>query len=223
MPTKILIPSAVLLISVLVSGCDFMDTIKLGNLKLVLTGELEAANLPIHSGFPRKIQTDALPKTDRQDWGGCENSGQNSQLQEYRAAQAEVTGIRLLAATGNRVEKLPVELHTVDLFRLASDISELLTEARIPTGEYKEIQISISKAKLIDRAGKAWPLDIPLGDQDGIRIQLDRNLIIGEETQGLWISLSFCTGANFILENIGKPNQKLEFHPLINRIANISL
>ncbi len=225
---KWLIPALLFPLSMLVTGCDIVDQIAEGNLSLEIGGLVligpgaKRENAPILSGipkFPKKIEVEKKV----QSWGSCEKNAQPSGVEGFRKAQAEVSEIWVATYAGDRVEKLKVARKTINLFRLASEVSALLTEAQIPSGEYKEVQVMLSKAIVTDASGKVWPLDIPEGDKNGVRIQLERNLVIGENGEKPRVSLTFCTESNFVLEKIGNQNRKIGFHPIIDQVANLSL
>jgi hypothetical protein len=213
----------------LVTGCDLVNqiaegnlSVELGNLVLIGPGAKQEATAPIVSGVAGSTRKQEIVVPKDEHWGSCDGVTQ-AVLQGFQKAEAEVAELGLTGASGDRVEKLKIPRKTIDLVRLASEVSELLNSTKIPDGEYWEVQITLEKAVVTDGTGKTFPLSIPSGQKNVVRIQLERNLVITSEQERPRVSLTFCTEKNFVLDKEGTPNRKLEFHPLIDRVANLSI
>ncbi len=217
--------------SFFVTGCDLVEQIGEGNLLLdqiktalgIQPADRTVASetkSPIHSGLPPRLKP--MAAQNKTGWGSCDDSNAQEALKVFRRAYAELKEVWVATASGERIEKLKVNPVTIDLFRLASETSAILSEAAIPAGEYKEIQLMLRDATLVDTVGKSWPLEIPNGEKNGVRIQLERTLVIQEHADKPKISLTFCTDSNFAFEAADKPNRRLEFHPIIDRVANLT-
>ena len=235
---KSLLPITLLLLSTLITGCDLADQIAEGNLSLEIGGIVllgpgakpaaasPRVNAAIHSGAPGPAKIAAAPapaEVIKPRFGSCEKNDHLGIVSSFRKAQAVVKEIWVATASGDRVEKLKVDRKTINLLQLASEVSEMLSGTIIPAGEYKEVQIMLEKAIVTDSTGKVWPLQIPQGEKNGVRIQLERSLNIGGGGDKARVSLTFCTESNFLVEKEGTPQRKLEFHPIIDRVANLSI
>jgi hypothetical protein len=235
---RLLSAFALALVGTLVSGCDLLTqiqegtlTIQLGDYVLFGPGNDGAQPAAIHSGLPGTTApaaaatafTDPNEMRKKSTWGSCDEGVTKGILGTFKKAEAEIREIWLFTHFEQRSEKLLIEPKRIDLFRLASEVSEILQAAPIPPGEYREVKMLLSQARIVDNGGKVWPLQIPQADKNHVSLQLERNLIIESTGERPRINLTFCTETNFVVESEGKATKRVEFHPVIDKIFNLSI
>ncbi|MCH7813775.1 MAG: DUF4382 domain-containing protein [Planctomycetes bacterium] len=71
---------------------------------------------------------------------------------------------------------------TFDLLELRNGRTDLLAEATIPAGNYKELRLIVTEGQITLTDGSVFPLTVPSGEQTGIKLKLNFEVAAEEET-----------------------------------------
>lgn len=112
---------------------------------------------------------------------------------------------------------------TFNLLELGNGKTEILGEVEIPAGEYREIRMHVTSAKIkLKDVAEEMDIKIPSGSSSGLKIKLTPNLLIteGEEYQ---IILDFDVSRSFLSKGKGKDGKitGFMFKPVI-RATNVA-
>lgn len=182
----------------------------------------------VHSSMaaiPKKIivkspaRKKELPKT----FGSCHPLKDPGLLERFKTAKVIIEKIRLGRADSQSWKEIPVNPYPADLLRLSRSLSTLLSSQNLPAGDFNEIRIIVSRAFISDEQGNKHPLPIPGGQASGIQIKLNRDITVIPGKKQPAISLNFCTESNFLVEENSSPVPSYTFHPVINKVINISI
>lgn len=94
---------------------------------------------------------------------------------------------------------------TFDLLQLQNGIMAVLANAEIPAGRYDMIRIHVVEATVVIDEKTSFPLKVPSGNTDGIKIMLDSVLVV-TENETSEILIDFDLGRSFMA--IGNPKSK---------------
>lgn len=112
-----------------------------------------------------------------------------------------------------------------NLLELGNGESEILGDLDIPAGEYSEIRMHVTEAKIkLTEGGEEFDIKIPSGSSSGLKIKIKPSLVVteGEEYQ---ILLDFDVSRSFIATGNNGNKKKITgfmFKPVI-RAVNVAL
>lgn len=221
------------------TGCDLLDQVMEGNVSLQLGNIViwgPGAKKPagdhqkvLLSTMGKAIPSEASPSVPqaptngKSNWGTCDATATEVVSGAFQKVEAEVSELRIKSSGLNEMTSIKFPKRTVNMLRLASEISSLLTTANIPNGEYREVVVLLDKATLTDKSGNALPLALAEGGHNQIRIVLERTIVIEQPSDAQKISLSFCTEGNFLMSGSDGKKSQAAFYPIIDRVANLSI
>lgn len=217
-----------------VAGCSRLEeafsgefTLQVGSWTWKIPARGAASDRPnaIYSGAPAPTFPKRQPVVQRREpsdraWGSCDSEASHDPI---ASAKAELIGLKLVSPNGDRVETIPISRSSFDLLRFSSQLSEILSQHALPAGEYSEIRVLVRNAVLVDSKGHKLALNIPKGDTEGVAIRLNRLLTIDAASPMAKVTLTFCTGNNFLVEQARDKSTRNAFHPVIDRVINLSI
>jgi len=123
----------------------------------------------------------------------------------------------------NRLIELE-EIRTINLLELSNGVTEVLAEAEIPAGTYKEIRLHIVDAEIIlnDQDSTRFDLKVPGGDASGLKIKVEPALEIADGF-GAELLLDFDVSRSFVMRgNMKHGYDKITgfiFKPVVRAVA----
>lgn len=177
-------------------------------------------NFPSHKPLATRSEPKKTPKPG--EWGKCDDSKEPVAKTQVVRAEVVIEKIRLKNEASQKWTTVALRPRMIDLVRLAPTLSEILSKATLPEGEFNEIEVITQNGHVSDLTGKKFPLSVSGGLSAGIQIKLTRNLLVSSKHEARSISLSFCTENNFQVKT-ENPSREFIFHPVIDNVINISL
>lgn len=122
----------------------------------------------------------------------------------------------------NAVLILSEEVQTINLLELMNGVTDVLAEAEVPSGEYKEIRLHVVKAEIVLNDGTTYDLKIPSGKQSGLKIKIKPTLVVysGLENE---VVLDFDVSRSFIVKGNPKTKAGIKgfiFKPVVRAVNN---
>jgi hypothetical protein len=116
------------------------------------------------------------------------------------------------------------EVRTINLLELSNGVTEVLAEAEIPAGTYREIRLHIVDAEIIlnDQDSTRFDLKVPSGDASGLKIKIEPALEIADGF-GAEVLLDFDVSRSFVMRgNMKHGYDKIVgfiFKPVVRAVA----
>lgn len=97
---------------------------------------------------------------------------------------------------------LSTNQRTFDLLDLRNGVTEALAELDIPIGTYNLLRLYISDAGVVLKNGDPFPLDVPSGDESGLKLFIRPDLLVGTDER-VEILLDIDVSKSFVVQ--GQP------------------
>lgn len=210
---------ALLALMPFVTNCEFADhlAVKFGlsTVSPEKEAQLAAMQIPVNA-FERP--TAAAAAVEENEYGSCEPIAGSELVSSLKNASVYVEKITISRRDSDISHTVSVK-RNMDLLNLANEVSDLLTRAEVPVGEYNDLDVITKNAKVVTTKGK-HPLTI---QGNRIKIALSRDISIDSVDASKKILVSFCTERNFSVILPRGQLPKYVFHNNIEKTVNLSM
>lgn len=95
------------------------------------------------------------------------------------AVLVTITAVDIRRASGGGWETFVGESRTIDLLSLTGGVSSMLGEQVLEPGEFTGVRLIVESAQIVI-GGETFDLEVPSGEQSGIKLKGDFEIVIGE-------------------------------------------
>jgi hypothetical protein len=141
----------------------------------------------------------------------CESDEKNARVQiwltdapgDYQEVNVNIAGVEIHSSDTDDEKgwnSLPVNGGVYNLLELTNGVDTLLAEKEIPAGKISQIRLKLSDGNTIKINDEVFDLDIPSGQQSGLKLQVHETLVEGVTYK---ILLDFDVARSVILTGTG--------------------
>jgi hypothetical protein len=120
----------------------------------------------------------------------CESDEKKARVQvwltdapgDYQEVNVEIEGVEIHASENdneNGWTSLPVNRGVYDLLKLTNGLDTMLAEQEIPAGKISQIRLKLGDGNTIKVGGDIFDIDVPSGQQSGLKVQVHETLAEG--------------------------------------------
>ncbi len=114
---------------------------------------------------------------------------------------------------------LSTDQRTFNLLDLRNEATEALAELDIPIGTYNLLRLYISDADVVLNSGETFPLDVPSGDESGLKLFIRPDLLVGTDDR-VEILLDIDVSKSFVVQGQPENITGFTFKPVVRVVNN---